>query len=207
MDQLRSTLSSNSCLGTDFLNGVDQTQTNYNNNDSQNQQLPRVYIRLPHVGKRGTDLIRNFRTKILRLLNTPCNIIIYWDTMTTSFFVLCKDKTPKEFQSSIVHKFSCPGRSKSCIEKMQKLTNTVKFKNVNDCKHFTYSTNLLKWNIDESDTNERFDLTLFLLHNSTILDKEKHWSVLLFKEALAIHRQKPELNHGIKESRELIVFL
>ena len=30
---------------------------------------------------------------------------------------------------------------------------------------------------------------------------------VLFKEVLAIHRQKPELNHGIKASRELLVFL
>jgi hypothetical protein len=65
----------------------------------------------------------------------------------------------------------------------------------------------MKLNIDDSDTNERFDPTLFLLHNSTILDKAKlHWSVLLFKEALAIHRQKPELYHGIRASRELLVF-
>ena len=76
----------------------DQSQTNYNNNNNQNEQLPRVYIRLPYISKRGTDLIRNFRTKMLKLLNTPCNIIIYWDTMTTSCFVSCKDKTPKEFR-------------------------------------------------------------------------------------------------------------
>ena len=81
------------------------------------------------------------------------------------------------------------------------------YKRINDCEHFIYITNLLKSNIDESDTNERFDLTLFFLHNSTILDKAKHWSVLLFKEALTIHRQNPELNHDIKASRELIVFL
>ena len=157
---------------------------------------------------------------MLRFLNTPCNMIIYWDTMTTSCFVSCKDiKAPKEFQSSIVYKFSCLGCSKSCIEKtdrghytrLNEYAKTDKhseiYKHANDCKHFTYITNLLKLNIDEFDTNERFDLTLFLLHNSIILDKAKHWPVFLFKEALAIHRQKPELNHGIKAFRELIVFL
>jgi hypothetical protein len=34
----------------------------------------------------------------------------------------------------------------------------------------------------------------------------KHWPALLFKEALTIHRQKLELNRGIKASRELLVF-
>lgn len=47
-------------------------------------------------------------------------------------------------------------------------------KHINSCEHFTYITNLLKLNIDEYNSNERFDLTLFLLHNSIILDKAKH---------------------------------
>ena len=62
-------------------------------------------------------------------------------------------------------------------------------------------------NIDESDNNEWFDLTLFLLNNSIILGNAKQLSLLLFKEALAIlPRPKPELNHGIKTSREVAVF-
>ena len=140
---------------------------------------------------------------MLQLLNTQCNIISYWDTMTTSCFVSCKDKTPKEFQSSIVDKFTCPG----CFKSYMGNTDRCLYTRLNE--HATSDkSNLLKLNIDESDTNEQFDLTLILLHNSIILNKAKHWSVLLFKEPLAIHRQKPELNHGIKASRELArVFL
>ena len=120
-------------------------------------------------------------------------------------------------QSSNVYKFSCPGCSKSYIGKTDgclytRLNEHAKtdkhseiYKHINDCEHFTYITNLLKLNIDESDTNERFDLTLFLLHNSTILDKAKHWSVLLFKEHSQLTGKNR--NYGIKASRELIVFL
>ena len=120
---------------------------------------------------------------------------------------------------SIVPLFHCPGCFKSYMGNTDRCLYTrlnehatsdkssEVHKHINNCVHFTYITNLLKLNIDESDTNEQFDLTLILLHNSIILDKAKHWSVLLFKEPLAIHRQKPELNHGIKASRELAVFL
>ena len=38
-------------------------------NKKDNRQLPKVYIRLPYIGKRGTELIRNFRTKMLRPLS------------------------------------------------------------------------------------------------------------------------------------------
>ena len=79
------------------------------------------------------------------------------------------------------------------------------YKHINTCEQFNYLTNLLQLNIDEPNTDQ-FNLTAFLLNNCNIIDRAKHWSNLLFKEALAIHRQKPELNHGTKASRELSVF-
>ena len=33
-----------------------------------------------------------------------------------------------------------------------------------------------------------------------------HWSLMLCQESLAIQRYKPELNHGIKASNDLIIF-
>ena len=46
----------------------------------------------------------------------------------------------------------------------------------------------------------------FIFNNSKIIDRSDHWSLLLFKEALAIRRFKPELNHGTKASKDLIIF-
>jgi hypothetical protein len=127
-----------------------------------------------------------YRTKMLRLLDTPCNIIIYptqWQQ--AQCFVSCKDKTPKEFQSSIVYKFWCLGCSKSyvAIGKTDRCLSCLhtRLRNehptIDKSDWFTLNTSTLLTSIDNSDTNERFDLTLFLLHNSIILDKAKHWSV------------------------------
>jgi hypothetical protein len=41
--------------------------------------------------------------------------------------------------------------------------------------------------------------------NCKIIDSSDQWS-LLFKESLAVHRQKPDLNHGAKASKELLIF-
>jgi hypothetical protein len=41
--------------------------------------------------------------------------------------------------------------------------------------------------------------------NIKVIDKSNHWSLLLYHESLAIQRYKPELNHGIKASKELII--
>ena len=68
--------------------------------------------------------------------------------------------------------------------------NSEIYKHINTCEQFNYLTNLLQLNIDEPNTDQ-FDLTAFLLNNCDIIDRAKHWSNLLFKGALAIHRQKP----------------
>ena len=46
----------------------------------------------------------------------------------------------------------------------------------------------------------------FLFNNCKIIDKTDHWSLLLYKESPAIRRMKPDLNHGTKASKELIIF-
>ena len=61
---------------------------------------------------------------------------------------------------------------------------------------------MLTLNTDESQPNIVVHLTNFLLSNTVIIAKAKHWSVLLFKESFAIRRQNPELNHGTKASIE-----
>jgi hypothetical protein len=49
-------------------------------------------------------------------------------------------------------------------------------------------------------------LPQIVLNNTVIIDKSMNWSLLLYKGALRIHRQKPELNHGTKSSKELVIF-
>ena len=198
-----------------FTRKADQAfmSSNINNHiEDQTEQVCKVYVRLPYIGKRGTDLMHKFKLKISRILKQPCKFIVYWDTTTTGCFVSCKAKTPKEFQSSVVYKFSCPGCAKTYIGKTDRCLytrlnehaitdkNSEIYKHINTCEQFNYLTNLLQLNIDEPNTDQ-FNLTAFLLNNCNIIDRAKHWSNLLFKEALAIHRQKPELNHGTKASR------
>ena len=83
--------------------------------EEQNDNLPKIWISLPFIGKHGTNLIRKFKRKVLPLLKIQCKFIVNWDTTTTNTFVSKKDKTPKKFLSSVVYKFSCPGCSHSYI--------------------------------------------------------------------------------------------
>ena len=185
--------------------------------EEQNGNLPKIWISLPFIGKHGTNLIRKFKRKVLPLLKIQCKFIVNWDTTTTNTFVSKKDKTPKKFLSSVVYKFSCPGCSHSYIGKTDRClytrlkehttsTDSEIFKHINSCEHFSYLTNMLTLNTDESQPNIVVHLTNFLLNNTVIIDKAKHWSTLFFKESFAIRRQNPELNHGTKASIELSIF-
>ena len=57
------------------------------------------------------------------------------------------------------------------------------------------------YNLDESTI-----LPQIIFNNCKILVKAKQWTLLLFKEVLSIHREKPLLNHRTKASKELIIF-
>ncbi len=58
---------------------------------------------------------------------------------------------------------------------------------------------------DSNDTINT-NMTQLIFNNCKIIDKSDHWSLLLCKESLAIRRRKPSLNHGVKDSKELIIF-
>ncbi len=59
---------------------------------------------------------------------------------------------------------------------------------------------------DDTKSNKPCIMAEHVFHNTEIIDKSNHWSLLLYQESLAIQRRKPELNHGIKASKELIIF-
>ena len=58
----------------------------------------------------------------------------------------------------------------------------------------------------DKDSNIKCSLTDLIFTNTKIIDKSKHWSLILFKESIAINRLKLSLNHGIKASKDLLIF-
>ena len=70
----------------------------------------------------------------------------------------------------------------------------------------TFTKPLLNLPSNIYNLNESAILPQIIFNNCKILDKAKHWTLLLFKEALSFHREKPLLNHGTKASKELVIF-
>ena len=78
---------------------------------------------------------------------------------------------------------------------------------ITSCEHFQHIKSILElYPDDQTNLSQTCILPEFIFNNSKIIDRSDHWSLLLFKEALAIRRFKPELNHGTKASKDLIIF-
>ena len=74
------------------------------------------------------------------------------------------------------------------------------------CEHFQYYQTLLNLPNTLLAQSDPHTTEAIIYQNCVILDKSRHWSLLLYKESLHIHRQKAELNHGTRASKELVIF-
>ena len=79
--------------------------------------LPRVWVRLPYLGKRGESLVKSCVSKIRRYLQNPIKFIIVYDTKKVSYFCSNKDKVPELSRSNVVYEITCPGCMKTYIGK------------------------------------------------------------------------------------------
>ena len=60
---------------------------------------------------------------------------------------------------------------------------------------------------DEEEMVKRRNFTIQSLQETIkILDNDRNWNQLLYKEALNIERKDPSLNKGLKASRQLKLF-
>ncbi len=199
------------------LNHDTAPDNNNTENENTNPNPPTIWIHLPFIGKRGSSLIRSCTNKISRLLIARPTFITIYDTTNSNTYLNLKDRTDKELQSSVVYKFSCPGCQLSYIGKTDRCLrtrikehssdkNSEVHRNIMSCEHFQYYQTLLNLPNTLLAQFDPHTTEAIIYQNCVILDKSRHWSLLLYKESLHIHRQKPELNHGTRASKELVIF-
>ena len=126
-----------------------------------------------------------------------------------------KDQTPKMYQSSVVYEFKCSGCKANYVGKTDRCLYTRRkehsyhdssdiYSHICSCNEFNFTKNPLS-PYDE-DSNIKCSLTDLIFTNTKIIDKSKHWSLILFQESIAINRLKLSLNHGAKASKDLLIF-
>ena len=137
----------------------DQTQGNSN---KKFNQLPKVYIRLPCIGKHVTDLIRVHNGNVTALEHSlqHNHLLVCNDN---KLLCLMQGKIPRNFRVPL-YMLSSPvqvalksyiGMIDRCLytglnEHATTDNSSEVHKHINNCEHFTYINNLLKLNIKAS---------------------------------------------------------
>ena len=139
-----------------------------------------------------------------------------------SFFVSNEDKVPPLSRSNLVYEVSCPGCCKSYIgmtkrclsvrlkEHATQLTTSAIGKHLSDCEHTQYLASLqnqfsLLNGIPLPSKNVPTPIENLVFSNFLILrlTRSTSYNILAFLEALLLKYNNPQLNTGLKASKEL----
>ena len=187
--------------------------------------LPKIWFRVPYLGKIGESLVKTCIKKIRRNLNKPVKFIVVYQTKNVSYFLSNKDKIPDVSRNNVIYEITCPGCNKRYIGKTERclgkrlLEHSSDFQNsavaqhFSNCDHVNYLTNLSDLSYNLNDTCLLLSPTLPIYKN-LITDnfrisyccKNKNPNLMLLLEALFIKFNRPWLNNGLKASKQLTLF-
>ena len=185
---------------------------------TDNKDAINIWFRVPYLGNKGDHLLKSLIRKIRRNCKKEVNISfnILHDTKKVQFYTNEKDKTPFLNNSYIVYEITCPACNSKYIGKTERTlqertyehawkdkTSTI-YNHLDECEQLRYINNLMS--IDCTDIDRKASLINLVRSNIKILDRHSNWNILLFKEALAIKQCSPNLNHGLKASKEPQLF-
>ena len=184
-------------------------------------EAPSIWLNLPYAGPKGETLVRSLTRKLRRYLKKNTRIVVRCKSKYLSFLCSTKDKVPLEQRSNIIYEIQCPGCGEKYIGKTDRCllirmneqgtrVDQPMFRHLTSCTEFIDFTKMFaidqpEWTISFNDHKLNA-----VLQNYTILDYNPYnlkWDQLSFLEAYHIKKLKPKINHGIKASKEFVLFI
>ena len=205
-------------------NALDKNHTTANNSEDKDEPVT-IWHTILYIGEKTSQLLRSFKRKLRRRLKNPNTPIrIREKTTKLGFYNNNNDKVPLLNKSHVVYKFSCPGCQSSYIGKTNRTLlirtrehavtdkESAIYKHLRTCEHLAFIHNLFN-SLDTLNNvttpsisgNNEYAINV-VQNNTTVLDYDDNWNLLLYKEAFHIKRQSSSLNNGLKSSRELCLF-
>ena len=207
-------------LKTKYLDSSISVAVNQDTDDN----LPKIWIRIPYLGTRGDFLLKSCLNKVQRFLSKPVKFITIYETKKLSYFVSNKDKLPPLSRSNVVYEVACPGCGKTYIgmtqrclsvrlkEHATRLSSSAVGQHLSECEQVQYLASLQNKFTQLNDlplpSDNLSPIEILVLNNYKILHstKSNNYNILAFLEALLIKHNKPFLNTGLKTSKELHLF-
>ena len=148
--------------------------------------LIKIWFRVPYLSKIGESLVKTCIKKIRRNLNKPVKFIVVYQTKKLFYFLSNKDKTSDVSRNSVIYEITCPGCNRRYIGKTERCLD----------KRLPLFTNTSP--IYKNLITDNFRILYCC--------KNKNPNLILLLEALFIKYNRPELNNGLKVSKELTLF-
>ena len=135
-------------LRNKHLSGISKPVT------ERDDSLPKIWFRVPYLGKIGESLVKTCIKKIRQNLNKTVKFIVVYQTKKVSYFLSNKDKIPDGSRNNVFYEITCPGCNKRYIGKTERyldkrlLEHSSDFQNsavaqhFSNCDHVNYLTNL-----------------------------------------------------------------
>ena len=89
---------------------IDKLKCKYNTsfsippqNSSINDNLPKIWIRIPYLGKQSENLVKSCISEIRRQFTNPVKFVIIFNTKKVSYFTSTKDKIPELSHDNVVY--------------------------------------------------------------------------------------------------------
>ena len=215
----------NSLIHRFSFNALNKTRTADNTKDKEDSIT--IWLSVPYIGDKTSQLLRSFKRKLRRCLkNFNIEIKIREKTTKLCFYTNNKHKVPPLNKSHVVYKFSCSGCQSTYIGKTDRTLfirthehaisdkESAIYKHLRTCEHLILIQNLC--NLSDTlnsvnappfpNCNKEYFIQL-VRNNTTVLDCDHNWNLLLYKEAYYIKRLIPSLNNGLKSNlRSGVIF-
>ena len=139
-----------------------------------------------------------------------------------SFYCNIKEKVPHHKRNHVIYKIKCPGCNGCYIGKTERCLKTrinehgtketePMFKHLPECESFEdccwwYSLSSLLNEDEHADISLTSHIFNAVLQNHEVLHSYHNWSHLAFLEVYYIKTHDPIIKHGLKASKELLLF-
>ena len=196
---------------------------NDKNNRKQVEQIdqrPDIWFNIPYAGSKGEFLVKSLVRKMRRFLKKDVGIVVRYRNKNLGIYCSTKDKIPSDQRSNIIYEIKCPGCGGTYIGKTDRCLSIrlsehgtrddqPMFRHLSSCDKFIDYLNFFSMNELPDYISYENHLKNAVMQNTKILDYNIFhfkWDQLCFLESYHIKTRKPELNHGIKASKEFALF-
>ena len=180
----------------------------------------KVWLNLPYLGDKGDHLTKGLIRKLNRCFKENVKFIKRYNTKKLAMFCSSKDQIQFRQKANVIYRITCPGCFNKYIGKTDQniITRIDEHGTKPDQPMYQHLTNCAGFeeylrfyalpDMDTANTIVSKDLHMHnaVIDNTEIIDYNDKWAQLQYLEAYYIKTMSPEINVGLKASKELQLF-